>query len=286
MKRILVPIDFSEEASNSIHFALKIAYKTGAKVFLFHANHIPVVASDSPFSVYEATAESGEKAALEQLDSLKEKWEKHLNLDKKIEIEIIVELGFAVEEILELVDKKNIDLIIMATKGASGIAKAFFGTNTERIIKSSNCPVLLIPDNYSYKDFNTIVLASDYNKIHNPKTLAPLEEIASVYNANILVFNAKKEKEYVPSYEEAIEGLELEGKLSHIKHQYFFADNENPIEAIDAFIEEKKPDLLVLLPHEHTFFEKLFSKSITSEFAFNTKIPLLSLPDMSEPTIS
>ena len=126
MKRILVPIDFSEEASNSIHFALKIAYKTGAKVFLFHANHIPVVASDSPFSVYEATAESGEKVALEQLDSLKEKWEKHLNLDKKIEIEIIVELGFAVEEILELVDKKNIDLIIMATKGASGIAKAFF----------------------------------------------------------------------------------------------------------------------------------------------------------------
>ncbi len=282
MRRILVPIDFSEEISNSIHYALKIAEKIGAKVCFFHANHIPVISTDAPFSVYEAASETGEKFAMEKLESLKEEWLNRLNLTGKLDVENLVELGFAVEEILATVEKKNIDLIIMASKGAKGLSKAFFGTNTERIIQTSNCPVLLIPEDCTYKDFSTILLASDYSKINSPKTLLPLEDIARAYHSEILIFNAQNEKEHVPTYEEAIEGLDLEGKLAQINHKYFFSENENTIEAIDDFIEENKPDLLVLLPHPHTFFEKIFTKSITSEFAFHTRIPLLSLPDVNE----
>jgi len=74
--------------------------------------------------------------------------------------------------------------------------------------------------------------------------------------------------------------LEIEKKISQNPHQYYFSDNSDVLKALDLFLHEKNPDLLVLLPHKHSFIDKVFSKSITSELAMEAPLPILSLPDL------
>jgi nucleotide-binding universal stress UspA family protein len=280
MKRILVPVDFTKDASSGIYYAIKIAEKLGSKIILFHVSHIPLAIPDAPYSYYESALDNGEKIAKEKLESIRDEWINKLSLRNKIEIEIQVNLGFVVEEINQEIDRQNIDLVIMSSKGAKGMGKVFFGSNTERVIKTSNCAVLLIPSAFEYKEFKNIVLATDYKNMNTEMLLQPLSDLAEAYQSNITIFNVKPEKEYVATFDEAIVGLEIEKKISKSPHQYVFSEKTNVLEALEDFLKGKKPDLLVLVPHQHGFIDQVFSKSITSEMALEASLPILSLPDL------
>lgn len=279
MNRILAPTDFSENAENAAAFALKIAEKTGAKVFLFHASHIPIVSPDAPYNVYGDIIQANQKAETSELERLRDKLLTHLDIsDGEIEIECVNRLGFAVDEIRDFSNENKIDLIVMGTKGATGLSKVFVGTNTESVIRSVAQPVLVIPENCLYKDFESIMIAADYHDSHSEKTLLPLIELTLLYDSEIMVFNVQPEKEYVPSFEEAEEGLKLETRFKSIPHTYYFSENENTVNGIEEFISSKKPDLLVMFSHKHTFLENVLGRANTSEMAFQTRIPLLVLP--------
>lgn len=283
MKKILLPTDFSENAYNALCYGLKIAQKTGADVLFFHANHVPIIIPDTPTTMYESVIANEDKRQLEALVKLKDKLFKQLNITpEQVKADCMVKPGFAVDAIVEVVKDENIGLIVMGTKGASGIKKLLLGSNTASIIKKVDCPVLAVPDTAQFKGIDKIVFATDYHEINDKNVLTPLVEMALLFDSELLIFNVKEEEEQVPSVSQAAEGLKIETAFKPVNHSYHFSEDGDIPEAIEEFVEKTNADLLVLMPHRPNLFEQLFTTSVTKEIAFQTKIPLLTLPERAK----
>ena len=103
-----------------------------------------------------------------------------------------------------------------------------------------------------------------------------MEEFVRMFKSQILVLNVVKLGE-APGYEKAAALVKMKKVLGRTKHNFFFPVSENVTDEINSFIHRHKADMLVMLPHKHNTFEKLFRRSSTKRMAFHTSVPLLSI---------
>lgn len=168
----------------------------------------------------------------------------------------------------------DIDLIIMGTKGASGLKKVLLGSNTNAVISNLDIPVIAVPEHARFDNMKHIVYASDFLAID--KEMEILIRFAQPFKSSIHILhivstNSKKK----------IDSLAIKNKLIE-KHNYapisiHISVNENVQEAIDEYVADIKADLLAMFTHKPSFFEKLFGESVTREMAFQNWIPLLTI---------
>jgi nucleotide-binding universal stress UspA family protein len=283
MQKILVPTDYSNDAKNAAIYALEIAAKTNSEIIFLHTYHVPVFYNDSNvYESYKIILENIEKEEEQKmkvfLDDLMEFENGKFN---SIDITSQVKLGFLKDITLELAQNEKIDLIVMGTRGASGIKKALIGSNTSNLINESNIPVLAVPENSVFKGLDRIVFACDYHLTENENKLYLLTELALLFGSEILIFNVIDDQEKLPSFDEALQGLKIENILRGAEHSYHFAnkDNRDISEIIDDFLVQQKADMLVTIPKRLNFINSLFHKSLTKEMVCHSKIPLLALPE-------
>ena len=150
MKKILVPIDFSQSSKNALLVAAEIAYKSGARLEMLHVNLAAVYSA--PFSEYTAVSEYvvadqlyDESAAggLEKLklELLAMPSYSHLDISTR------VEEGYLHSSVRTVAQEDDVDLVVMGTKGSSGLNEFLVGSNTEKVIRTASCPVLAVPEN-------------------------------------------------------------------------------------------------------------------------------------------
>lgn len=252
---------------------------------LFYYIHIllPVVVTEaSATESYELIIEKVQKEEEQKMNKFLDKLLSYENGKfKSIDISTNVKLGFTIETILEMSENNNIQLIVMGTRGASGIKKALMGSNTSNIIKKSKVPVLAVPSGASFKGLDRIVFACDYHLTENESRLYVLAELAHLFNSEVMIFNVVDDREKQPSFEHALQGLKIENILRGAEHSYHFADKDTRdiSEIIDDFLVNQKADMLVTIPKRMDFISRLFHKSLTKEMACHSKIPLLALPE-------
>jgi nucleotide-binding universal stress UspA family protein len=283
MQKILVPTDYSNDAKNAAIYALEIAAKTNSEIIFLHTYHVPVFDNESnAYESYKIILENIEKEEEQKmkvfLDDLKEFENGKF---KSIDISSQVKLGFLKDIILEIAQNEKVDLIVMGTRGASGIKKALIGSNTSNLINESNIPVLAVPENSVFKGLDRIVFACDYDLTENENKLYLLTELALLFGSEILIFNVVDDQEKLPSFDHALQGLKIENILRGAAHSYHFAnkDNRDISEIIDDFLVQQKADMLVTIPKRLDFINSLFHKSLTKEMVCHSKIPLLALPE-------
>ena len=162
MKKILVPTDFSGFANNALEVAADIALKTNSSIMLLHANEKMVTAT--PLAEYYLYDKAIEDEYLDMVnESLKKTLAEIADNDKfaRVKIETAVIGGPMVSVIEEVVKDHAIDLIVMGTRGTSGMEEFFVGSNTE---KMSMVPTLALPSSSIRSDSSSsrtnIVLAS------------------------------------------------------------------------------------------------------------------------------
>lgn len=159
MKRLLVPTDFSEQAENALKIAVKIAKTYGSEIFVIHSMETPLhlaTASDTgslPESLFFIKLAEKRFSELRQKDYL----------DGVILNEAIGR-GEIYEDIEEACEKNKIDLVIMGSNGASGFKEMFVGSNTEKVVRTSKTPVLVIKNNHPEFNVKDFVFASDFSK--------------------------------------------------------------------------------------------------------------------------
>lgn len=271
MKTILVPTDYSDSASNALHYAIEFAKSIKAKIILFHAYHIPVSAGDVPIVI--VSPQELEEENSERIKKLEEKIVKQAA--EKIQVESIVRAGFAVDEILDLIKEKKVDMVVMGMKGAGKLGK-LIGSTVTSVMKRAGCPVIVVPENAKFQEIKKIVYACDYEEIKNHSVLEPLWELAQTCDAEIMVFNVKDSRVH-PSTKEAIEGIRLDHWLGRVKHSYWFAEKQNVVEAINDFVKKNHAVMIAMVGHKHSFPENLIHKSTTKNMAFHTHTPILSV---------
>lgn len=142
MKKILVPCDFSTQAVDAFRFALDVNAQSKGEIHLVNVIEVPVV-HDSllmPIHTFEESLFKELKDKTEkQFAKLRDKYGKE---NKKVKTTIL--FGPPSSMILDYVEEKDIDIVIMGTKGASGMKEVFIGSNAEKIVRKVTCPVLTI----------------------------------------------------------------------------------------------------------------------------------------------
>jgi universal stress protein A len=143
-KKILVPTDFSEPSDLALKKAVDIASTNKSKIYLLHVidEAIRQCAVDYclDYAVVQQLEQDSERVAREML----EKEVKKFLLDQQIDIEFDVQHGTPAEVILKEQQSKDIDLIVIASHGKTGIKKVLMGSVAEKVLKGSKSPVLLI----------------------------------------------------------------------------------------------------------------------------------------------
>jgi nucleotide-binding universal stress UspA family protein len=273
-KTILVPTDFSESATSAVHYAAQIAKKTRAKLVLLHAFYVPDLVTDVTFMMPSASdLEVTYKNTLKHL-----KAEIHSTYGKEITVDMITVKGGPVEEIGLYMKDHRVDLLVMGMKGASYLDERLFGSAVTKMIHQSTCPVIVVDKDVLFQPITKIVFACDYARVqHLNDQLEPLVKLADLFKAHVLILNVTPHEHSVPSIDEAIAGVHLDHALANVAHTFHQIESENIVEGITAFADNRKADLVVMMPRNHTLLERLFHEPNTKQMAFHAGLPLLTI---------
>ena len=140
IRKILVPIDFTETSDKALDFALELAQKLDASVTAMHSYEIPVLGfPDGALVATFDVAARVQEAAQKGLDAAVAP-----RAAKGAKIKAVLREGNAYEEILALAEEEKSDFIVIGTHGRRGLARALLGSVAENVIRTSKLPVLTI----------------------------------------------------------------------------------------------------------------------------------------------
>ncbi len=164
MKNILVPCDFSEQASNAFRFALDIARKSKGKIHLVHVFELPVIHDPVFMPVFSFEEVLIKEFRDKAQKGFKKMVSKYANpADKVIAQELF---GATIRMLSDYISSESIDLVVMGTRGTSGVREILVGSNTEKVVRSSPVPVIAVK---SYKPADSIRNIVFPNTLHTEK---------------------------------------------------------------------------------------------------------------------
>jgi nucleotide-binding universal stress UspA family protein len=277
MKKILVPTDFSAFAQNALEIAADIALKNNASIMLLHANEKVVMAT--PMAEYYLYDKAIEEEYLDMVnESLKKTLAEIADNSKfaRVKIETAVIGGGMIGVIEEVVKDHAIDLIVMGTRGVSGMEEFFIGSNTEKVIRRVSCPVLTVPS--SVKSFNKIVFPTTLKK-DQANAFSALAELQDIFSGEIVLLylnnpsQLENDQAIVARKEELLKATGLKNATLYISSVDVF----NEEEAILDFAHEQGANLIVMATHQRRGLAHMLLGSITEDTVNHSDIPVLSL---------
>jgi nucleotide-binding universal stress UspA family protein len=271
MVNILVPTDLSDLSKVAVQYAIKIANKLDGNITLLHVINVMQATRATMRLRLNALEQELMEIAVEDLNDLVAEVSKGVKTTEPIKVKIVKGTSFN-QTVKREAQKLRSGLIIMGTRGASGLRKYVLGSNTASVIEISHIPVLAVTELGDFKHFKNVVYASDLTHIERElKTLIPyFEKFDSIVH---LIHIAKSLKE-VSALEKKIDNVVERCGFSNVIVRVMV--NKKIDEAIDHYTGVVKADLLAMFTHEASFYEKLFDRSMTRKMAFHSKVPLLA----------
>jgi nucleotide-binding universal stress UspA family protein len=271
MKDILLPTDFSANASNALQYILPIAQKAGAEITLFNVTHMPPGNTTMRRDIRDILKKDSEQALVQLKNSIGPAY-------KDVEIHTISRYGDLILQIKTIARAAaNMDLIVMGTQGASGMKEIFFGSNTANVIDQVRvCPVLAVPGKAVYSGIKKIVFATNYSA-NNVPAIKELLSFAGLFNASIHMLHIRKTETLNPVAEQFKNRIETEIPDSAIT--FHEIQHEDILEGLDQFIAAENIDMMAMVARKKGFFETYTSRSLVKTAACHTTIPLLTFHD-------
>lgn len=159
MKRIIVPVDFSVYSEYALRTAAELGKNNGAEIYAVHMLEL----SDA---ILTSVGEPYEPQAIFYLKLAEKKFKAFLERDylKGVKVTPIVKHFKVFSEINEVAEKHEADLIVMGSHGTSGVKELFIGSNTERVVRHANIPVLVVKNKVLRVDFQVVLFACDFSE--------------------------------------------------------------------------------------------------------------------------
>lgn len=275
IKNILFPTDFSENSQNALTFALEIASASGATLHIMHSIEEPynfALMSEAPITT------EVEKSLSQRVKKLFNNLEEDIFQNNKYEglnIETCMQTGGALYTILEETKNRNIDLIVMGTKGRTGLEKILFGSTTAEIVQRSDVPVLAVPKEAEYDGFKQVIFTTNYED-GDIKALKYVTNFAELFDSNIKVFHSSLDNDFRTKV--TFRGF-MEVAKETVPFKSIDFDHDTTIsffEAISDKIINGEFSLIVMTRYEQSL--SIFKKHQTKEMSSYTIVPLLVLP--------
>ena len=278
MKNILLLTDFSENSWNAISYGLHFLKDYNCNFYVLHVNKITNLIDEE--IQYTPNLDVIEdvyiKPAKRELQRVLKRISKVFPSNKKHKFYTIVDTNFFIESIRTQVEEKKIDLIVMGTKGASGLKEYTIGSNTGDVITKVKCKTLIIPENARYKDIQEIAFPTDFILSYNMQTLVPVLDILDRTNASLRITHITKENEQLNANQQANKEL-LEDFFDNYEHSYHFLTNTKVEAAIQSFTKTSNIDLMVMVAKNLNYFQQILFHSKVEKISYHTHIPFLVL---------
>lgn len=277
MKKILVPTDFSKPSKTAADVAAEIARKSGAELIFLH---VAEAASSTSFSV---TGEMGLGGTEDTLFTMKliERSKKQLQRiaeDEKyngLKVSTELRVGTPYHGIQTIVAESKVDLIVMGTGGTSQLDKSFLGTNTEKVVRRSQCPVLTVQKKPATVDFKNIVYATAMSKEEEVFSKV-VRRTQKLYDSTIHLVrintpgNFQRDAVVKKYMEDFARKLQLKNYTLNV-----FNDLTEE-EGIAYFADSIDADLIAMATHGRTGFAHVLAGSIAEDVVNHAKRPVLT----------
>jgi nucleotide-binding universal stress UspA family protein len=274
MKKILVPTDFSVQAQIAIDLAGQIAKKTGATIKLVHVYEYPIATAYTTLDVGGPDPVEGELAR-EMVDKSKKQLEEEVKKlsEAGISVEQELKMGNPFINLSEELKDEDMDLVVMGSKGATGLEETLIGSNTEKVVRYARCPVISVKQPVSITTIKNIVFAANYKEM-DEKLLAALEKLQSLFGATIHFVRINTLNNFEP---DSYTKRRMKEWVRNNKFDDFTLRIYNDIEEEDGIIhyaEEIHADMLALGTHGRTGLGRLFSGSLAEDVVNHSKRPI------------
>ncbi|MFM9946183.1 MAG: universal stress protein [Bacteroidia bacterium] len=264
MKKILVPTDFSPISDNALEFACQIALQTKSEIFLLTIQSLP--ANDDASMAIELieTIENSGK------EKLKLKEEELVETFKGLKISTHFAFGIPSLSIKEFLETKDYDLVVMGTKGATGVDKFLFGSVAESVSKHSPCPVIIVHENNKYKPVKHIAVPIDinYKFFESHKLVERIVEYAELFKADLNWFYINTDKKDIQN------DIHLTLDDGH-KINIETLQGETVEKGISSYCQSHPIDLLIILKRDYSFVQQLFQRNIFAEVLHHQSLPVM-----------
>lgn len=270
MKNILAATDFSETANKAIDYAIMIAkgQRTPVELKLLNVYHIqeelaPIISEQhikklSRHELFDITLY------------------KHLQeLPNNISLKGVIRKGPIVPTIAQEAQESETGCIVIGRNGQSAIKDWVIGSTTTQLINKTEAPIVVIPKTAAIKPPQKIALAIDDRFVPSDETLIPLYEMVNRFNAELILLHVEQENPHSNTHKETAIQIARKGYQINL----FKMDSEHTGNALIALAEQHQVDLLCVIKHDYTPWERLLHKSTTSNIAANSSLPFMVLHD-------
>ena len=265
MNTIVVPTDFSPAAENATAYAALLAKKMKASVLLLHVYSLPLPMTDYPILL--TTADDVKNATDKSLTAALEKARSSF---PDIQFETESRLGDVVTEIESVCKEKNPFAFVVGTKEESGFDRFLFGDTTVSLAKACSFPLIAVTEGTTPNVPSNIVLATDMQNLEEIPT-AKISAIVSALQATLHIVHVEVKTE------ETISSDALLNALGDINASYHCITEKDVEEGLKHYVEANNIDLVLILPHRHNLYERLFLREHTSSILHSMSVPVMSL---------
>lgn len=280
MRKVLVPTDFSENAFNALKYACQVFKYERSDFFILHAYADEVYGQDVQLKrsffneLKEVTYQKSEHSLEDTIERIKE-----YSPNPRHKFKHISAFGTLTDELNDWVNEEDIDIIVMGTRGQTNDRSITFGSNTLQVLKYVQCPVLAIPEDYTYHAPRQLLFPTDYMVPYKRRELKLICDMSGSFRSEIHLLYINPLKQFSLRQEDNRQFL----KECLQKANLFFesTDEEDKTIAITKYIVHNDIDMLVMVNSRHSHLEEMLYQSTIDKIGLHIKIPFLVLQNLS-----
>lgn len=270
MKSILVPCDFSPEAREAYAFALQIADRTGGLVHVIKAVDLPVMYESAlgaaPYYFDPTLIRELKEEARTQFEKL------NTDTPTTVKSEFFVQEGPVTPTIRQFIADHAIDLVVMGTRGTSGLEEYLIGSNTEKVVRFSPVPVFAIRKSVPLDSIRNLVFPTTLES--QPELINHIKTLQGFFNARVhlVVINTPHNLQRSIDEEDRMKSFVQQNSLTNYTFQ---TRNEfREPEGILAFASEIKADMIAMGTHGRRGLAHFFAGSIAEKVVNHVEMPI------------
>jgi len=277
MKKILIPTDFSEQATNALKIAIQIAQKAGAEI---HLLHVEEYVGNSGFNTMGDVSDNTGLDQLYMLKLMEVNKNRMLSLIDSLSGEGItihdkVEVGQIFRSVRDYVTANGIDLIVMGTQGAEGFSGVMIGSNTEKVVRHTECPVLSVRYLPEAFDIKKIVFATTFEG-DQTRAIGQLKQIQSIFGAHIYLLYVNTVFSFTSSRTIRERMQTFVNTHALTDYEFHSYSDETEERGIIHFADEVDADIISVATHGRTGLSHLLLGSIAEDVVNHAKRPVLT----------
>jgi nucleotide-binding universal stress UspA family protein len=274
MKTILVPVDFSEYSEYALEVAASIAKKQDAEIIAVHMMGIPdsYLTNDEKQEIFNA---------IYYMEITKKKFQKFLDKAylEDVDITEAVKSHKNFSTINELVQEYDADLIVMGSHGASGMKEVFIGSNTEKVVRSSNIPVLVVKEKISNFNIKRAVFVTEF-ELETLDAYIRARKFFSIFDVEPQILFVNIPEKYMSTREMQLKAynflIDVGKNKDNFQDNIVFYDDYTAEKGIFNYCSESDIDAIAIPTHGRKPVGHFFYGSVGEDIANHAEIPVIT----------